>query len=67
MIKKSDIPKEELQARKFLNRLWKELRFGSKRLVKWLFFYKPEDNMDALLHVIAVCAWLYLGIFVMSK
>ena len=66
MIKHRAIPKEELQAEEFLSRLWQETKISVRKLIKWIFFYKPTDNVDAFIHILGVVAWLYLGIFIVS-
>ena len=70
MNKRRGIPRQELDAEKFLIRLWKELKIGNRKLINWLFFYQPIGgwkSMDAILHIVAVVAWIYLGMFCISK
>jgi hypothetical protein len=50
----------ELKAELFLKRVWIFIKKESKRIIKWLFFYKPENKMDAILHIIDVLTIIYI-------
>lgn len=52
-------PLEE-EARKKLEKIWKLAKKQAKILKKWLFFYQPENKMDASLHMIDIIAILYI-------
>ena len=66
MKRKNESDKFEIKCERFLNRLWQETKIGVRKLIKWLFFYKPTDNVDAFIHIVGVIAYLYLGIFILS-
>ena len=58
----------ELKAEKWLSNLWVLIgkfwiiiRKESKKFIKYLFFYTPENKMDATLHIIEIIAWLFVG------
>jgi len=66
---KQKIHPDELIAEEFLNRLgkflsrfWKLFRKEFKRFIKWFFFYKPENDMDGLFHIITVIAYILIGV-----
>lgn len=63
-LKKNEPDPIELKAEKFLNRSWKFVKKESIRFIRWLFFYTPENKMDATLHIIAVISWLFIGFYI---
>ncbi|MCK9371436.1 hypothetical protein M0R04_16090 [Candidatus Dojkabacteria bacterium] len=52
----------ELKAEKLLKRLWKVVRKESIRFIRWMFFYKPENDMDAIFHIIVVISYIMVGV-----
>jgi len=50
----------ELKAEQFLSKTWVIIKKESKRLQNWLFFYKKEDKMDGILHMLDVIAIIYI-------
>ena len=45
---------------------WRKLLKYSVKLLKWLFCYQPDNNMDLIIHLIAVFSYLYIGWFIVS-
>lgn len=43
--------------------IWKEIKNGGK----WFFFYQPKNKMDAMLHIIAWFAYIYIGWFALVR
>ena len=63
MIKpKTDPNIDEIKARKFVKRSWKVVRKESIRFIRWLFCYKPENDMDLIFHIIVVISYIMIGI-----
>lgn len=60
-IKLNEPDETELKIEKWLDWAWKSIKKGSIRFNRYLFFYQPENKMDATLHVIEIIAWLFLG------
>lgn len=54
--------KDEVRTEKFLNQAWKFCKKESIRLVRWLFFYQPKDNMDSIFHIITVISYIIIGV-----
>ena len=52
----------ELKAEQFLSKTWVIIKRETKRLQNWLFFYKKEDKMDGILHMLDVIAIIYIAI-----
>jgi hypothetical protein len=52
----------ELKAEQFLQRNWVIIRRELKRVIKWLFFYQPENKKMGNLHIIDVLALIYIAI-----
>ena len=51
----------ELKAEKWLNRAWKTVKKESIKLSRYLFFYQPESKMDAILHIITIICYIFIG------
>lgn len=56
----------ELKVEKFLSKAWVIIRKEGKRLVKWTFFYTPENKMNATLHIVDIIAILYITLRIMK-
>lgn len=52
-------PLEE-RLEKNLSKLWKLTKKQAKILKEWLFFYQPENKMDATLHIFDIIAIFYI-------
>jgi len=57
----AEIDPLEAKAREEIEKYWKLAKKEAKRLKKWLFFYQPENNMDATLHIIDILAIIYIA------
>ena len=65
MIKrKSTIERDPLEDKleKNLKKLWKIWKKESRIVIKWVFFYKPEDKMDELFHIITIISYIIVGV-----
>ena len=71
MYKRSELDKYERKIESMERKEWREAKKIVKKysiiLINWLFFYQYDEFMDALIHVITVCAWLWLGFFIASR
>lgn len=50
----------EIKAEKALSRLWKVTKKEVKIVKKWLFFYQPENKMDAMFHIFDIFVIIYI-------
>lgn len=57
---KTDPTEEKVE--EFLRRSWVIIKKEGKRFSNWLFFYKPEDKMDGILHILTVIAYIFIGV-----
>jgi len=44
-----NLPKTKFE--KFLDTVWRELRFDSKNMINFILFYKPTSKGDKILHI----------------
>ena len=67
MRKLNDIPKwQEDPLRKPAKRLWVLVKNEAKRIIKWLFFYQPENNYYATMHILELFILVSL-LFIFSR
>jgi hypothetical protein len=57
----------ELKLEKFLSKSWFIIRRESKKFSEWLFFYKPEDKMDGILHILTIISYIFIGIMLARR
>jgi hypothetical protein len=60
-----DWPKEKLE--KDLEKFYRRLKKEFKLALKWLFFYRYKDRMDAMLHILDVIALGFIAWRVFSR